>query len=168
MLLGPDDKIYLTKTDYFGAPIEDTYYTSHMDVILNPNGLDSACDYRSFYFDLGSGHTMQGLPTMVNYNLGPVAGSICDSLSTSVFETETEKYFELFPNPFSDKLILRLLNSSQGIFTLHDQLGKIILREKFSGERTFNLAMLTAGVYYVRVEIDGKDFNAKVVKVSDR
>jgi hypothetical protein len=77
-LLGPDDRIYITKGNGINGTNSDTYSTHHLDVILNPDQLGSGCSYSSNYFDLGGGRTVQGLPTMINYNLGAVAGSVCD------------------------------------------------------------------------------------------
>ena len=82
--LGPDGKIYLAKGNGFTGINSDTYYTHHIDVILNPDQLGVSCNLSLANFDLGNGRTISGLPNMPNYNLGPVVGSICDSLTNGI------------------------------------------------------------------------------------
>ena len=158
-------RIYVAKGDWFNNQTADTYYTHHMDVILSPDSVGTSCNYQPSYFDLGTGRTIQGLPTMLNYNLGPVIGSICDSLSNGIKIPEHNKLFELYPNPFTDAISLHSLYSVSGKLIVRDELGKLLFEEKFSDNKTFELSFLPAGVYFLSVEINQKVFNEKVVKL---
>ena len=166
-LLGPDGKIYIAKGDGFTGGNSNTYYTHHIDVILDPNQLGTACNYQPSYFDLGRGRTIQGLPTMINYNLGPVVGSVCDSLSNGISEPINENnLFQIYPNPFKDEITVHSLYSINGKLIIQDELGKILFEEKFIDSTTFNLSFLSAGIYFFSIETDNKVFKEKFIKLN--
>ena len=165
-LLGPYDKIYITKGAGFTGTNTDTYYTHHMDVILDPNQLGTACNYQPSYFDLGRGRTIQGLPTMVNYNLGPVVGSNCDSLTNGITEPiDDKKLFQIYPNPFEDVITIHSIYPINGKLIIFDEFGKVLFVEKFSENKTFNLSFLSAGIYFFSIETEKKVFKEKFVKM---
>ena len=165
-LLGPDDKIYITKGDGYTSINSKSYYTHHIDVIINPNSLGPSSNYQPSYFDLGRGRTVQGLPTMVNYNLGPVVGSICDSLTNGVKEAIDEKQlFQIYPNPFNDEITIHSLYSINGKLIILDELGKILFAENFTENKTFNLSFLSAGIYFFSIKTEKKIFKEKFVKI---
>ena len=165
-LLGPDDRIYVMRGGAFTGPNSDTYYLHHMDVILEPDQLGSACNYQPFYFDLGRGRTIMGFPTMVNYNLGPVVGSICDSLTNGIKEPIDEKnIFQIYPNPFEDEITIHSIYPIHGKLIILDELGKVLFTEVFSENKTFNLSFLSAGVYFFSIETEKKVFKEKFVKL---
>lgn len=165
-LLGPDDRIYIAKGNGFTIVNTDTYYTHHIDVIINPDSLGTACNYMPSYLDLGRGRTIQGLPTMVNYNLGPVVGSICDSLTNGIKEANDEKkLFQIYPNPFKDEITIHSPHSESGKLIIQDELGKILFKEKFTDNKTFNLSFLSAGIYFFSIETEKKIFKEKFVKI---
>ena len=165
-LLGPDDKIYIAKGNGFTQPNTDTYYTHHIDVIVDPDKLGTACNYQPSYFDLGNGRTIQGLPTMLNYNLGLVVGSICDSLTNEVIEIFNEnKIFHIYPNPFEEEIMIHSIYPIKGKLIILDELGKVLFEEKFSENKTFNLSFLSAGVYFFSIETEKKVFKERFVKL---
>jgi hypothetical protein len=166
-LLGPDGKIYLTKNAGFSGVNTDTYYTQHMDVILNPDQLDSLCNFQSFYFNLGSGRSIAGLPTMLNYNLGPVSGSVCDSLFNGIEEEkELKDIIEIFPNPFENNITIHSLYSITGKIIIQDELGKVIFIEKFEGNKSYDTSFLNKGVYVVKVETSKQVFFERMIKIN--
>ncbi len=166
-LLGPDEKIYIVKGNYFGATNWDTYYTHHIDVIANPNNVGVACNYISNSFDLGSGKTTQGLPTMLNYNLGPIVGSVCDSLFNNVKETiEKENYIKVYPNPFENEISIHSAFPISGKFIIQNEMGEIVYLEKFEGNKTFELSFLNSGIYFVKVETKRKFYIEKLIKLN--
>ena len=165
-LLGPDNRIYIAKGAGFTGPNTNTYYTHHMDVILEPNLLGVACNYKSSFFDLGSGRTIQGLPTMLNYNLGPVIGSICDSLTNGINENiDEEKLFNIYPNPFVDEINVHSLYDIKGKFIIQNELGAIVFIEDINGNKTFDVSILNAGCYFMKIETEEKVFVKKLVKI---
>jgi len=166
-LLGPDDRIYIAKGIYPGTPNWDTYYTHHMDVISNPDNIGLGCNFLASSFDLGNGKTINGLPTMLNYNLGPVSGSVCDSLFNGIEEEkELKDYIEIFPNPFENSITIHSLYSITGKIVIQDELGKIVFIEKFEGNKTFETSFLNSGVYFVKVETNNKTYIEKIIKLN--
>jgi hypothetical protein len=86
--LAPDKKIYFSRAyecpGIFCFPYPDSVYNIHnmnLSVINHPDSLGAACDYQPFSFYLGGKRTYYGLPNNPNYNLGPLAGSPCDTLT---------------------------------------------------------------------------------------
>ena len=165
-LIGPDDRIYIAKGNSFTGTNSNTYYTHHIDVITNPNNLGVACNYQPSYFNLGVGRTIEGLPNMLNYNLGPVVGSICDSLSSGVNQlTKDGATVQLFPNPFLNKVSIRLINYSTAQLILRNSLGEIVLNKKVTDAETLDLTHLSAGTYFVEFIISKSVVMKKLVKV---
>ncbi len=91
---GPDDKIYLScawiqSNGWNYYPYDSTmYYPENMNlsVINSPDSAGAACDFQPWSFYLGGKRTYWGLPNNPDYDLGPLAGSPCDTL-TSLNET---------------------------------------------------------------------------------
>ncbi len=164
-LLAPDNKIYIAKGKGFDGFNWNTYYTHHMDVITSPDSVGLSCNYQPAYLDLGAGKTVQGLPTMVNYNLGPVTGSICDSLSIGIKAIDPPKLFSLFPNPFTDEITLHSSSQLNGNMIIRNEIGQVLFKTTIKENKTFNLSFLTAGIYLVQVEIAGKIYNERLVKM---
>ncbi len=97
----------------------------------------------------------------------------CDSLMTSSVNLEEVLQFAVYPNPFSDHVVLELSHSSwthfSGIIELVSVTGRVVAQQRlsWSGSLTtkLSLADVSNGVYYVRYW-DGKyDAVRKLVKV---
>ncbi len=164
-LLGPDDRIYIIKGDGFTHPNSDTYYTHHIDVILNPNQLGMGCNYQSSYLDLGNGRTIQGLPTMLNYNLGPVTGSICDSLSIGINEIQNDPDFQIYPNPFNEYIIIHSLFELTGSIMVENEFGAAILNAELKTNKKINTGGLSSGIYLLRIHSNKGSYFRKIIKV---
>ena len=163
-LLGPDNKIYIVKGTNFHGTNWDNYYTHHMDVILDPDQLGFTCNYQSCYLDLGIGKTVIGLPTMVNYNLGPVSGSICDSLTIGIQEPISDQLI-LYPNPFTKEVSVHSIYALKAELTIRNELGQLIETHSLNGNTTFDLSNLTTGVYFFEIQMNGKMVRKRLVKV---
>jgi hypothetical protein len=170
MLLGSDHRIYISKGNGSG-PNSNTVYTQNMDVILNPDVVGPGCNYRSNYLYLNGGRTTYGLPNMINYNLGPVVGSICDSLSTGISEnTKKNNPFTISPNPVSDWInIFQKEDFTNGrsyhaaIFTCQGQL--VYEKEMSNGDYSIPVSSLTVGVYFLQLKTNSGTFTERVVKL---
>ncbi len=90
-----------------------------------------------------------------NYYLGPVIGSVCDTLvhvGLQQHENEVQN-FKLSPNPSKDgviKIIYLLPQNKQGIFEVYDLNGKIVYTNTlspWSSLQYFNLSFLESGLY---------------------
>ncbi len=163
-LLGPDGNIYVAKGNGYGGINSNTYYTHHIDAITNPNQLGPGCNYQPAFFDLGTGRTIHGLPNMVNYSLGQVSGSICDSLHLDISRVNADKYFTLFPNPVKDHLTIEI--KAQGTF--HVQITDILGNNQFektinTGSHVLDVAAISQGVYKITFKGEGVALSRKVI-----
>jgi hypothetical protein len=106
--LGPDGKMY------FGIPfasepnsVQDTL-VSNLCVINNPNQFGSSLvDMDTLTISLGGDgrRTKLGLPNIPNYDLGPLVGSECDTITSVGLEyNSTKEIFKLSPNPVRNQL----------------------------------------------------------------
>lgn len=104
LLLGNDGKIYVASSG--NGMLNQFSFDSlnmHMGVIEYPNNAGTACNFMPYSFYLGGRRSFGCLPIMPKYELGPLIGSICDSLSVGVHETLSSKNRMLIiPNPASD------------------------------------------------------------------
>ncbi len=170
MLLGPDDKIYVSKGNGSG-PNSNTVYTQNIDVILNPDVVGPGCNYRSNYLYLNGGRTTYGLPNMVNYSLGPVAGSICDSLNTGISENvERRNPFIISPNPVKHWINIYqkedFTNGKPIHATLFNLQGKIVFEQEMkAGDYSIPVSNLSIGVYVLQLKTMKGVFSERVMKV---
>ena len=157
--LAPDNKIYIASGPG-GYPYDSSNYsveTMHLSVIHEPNrrGGAIACDFRPYSFYLGGKRTYWGLPNNPNYDLGPVSGSICDSLSVQIDEQFAEKFITLYPNPAYNKVSVKFSSPLKGkvFIKLLDLRGSLILQvETNSMDNDLDLSKIENGVYFLRVE----------------
>ncbi len=79
-LLAPDGKIYIVRTySIFPNNVFDTSNTN-LTVIQNPDVYGIGCNIQPYSFYLNGMKCLSGLPNMVNYNLGALIGSPCDTI----------------------------------------------------------------------------------------
>lgn len=169
--LAPDDKIYWSGLWNNGVnytyPYADTMYNQfnmNLSVINDPNVLGSGCNLTMNSFYLNGKRTYWGLPNNPDYSMGSVPGSICDSLTNSVSEN-LDFNFEIYPNPTSDKLFIRLNDEIQIHYKLFDYLGRQVKSGEIYKYSELNLASLKSGIYYFEMSIHNKTLRRKIVKV---
>ena len=112
----------------------------------------------------------QTMPNHPNYFLGPVAGSVCDSLSTGIKEQEKSPLqIKLSPNPANGEvyLLYDFTYQHNGIVELLDVEGRVIYTQKlyWSGRQLqLHTANYANGLYEVVVKDDsGRKASAKLV-----
>ena len=139
--LAPDGKIY------FGH-----YYPCNLSVINFPNSLDTICQMEYNTVLVPTPHT-GGLPHMPNYRLGPVTGSICDSL-TAVHELKSDEV-SLYPNPAKDHITLQSKRSiSNAVITLMNVQGQVLLSRQTGTGTGFEVELprdMDNGIYFLRI-----------------
>ena len=162
--LGPDGKMYVVKANGFGTN-SATYNTHHLDVIQSPDNIGLACNYSTNSFDLGSGKAACGLPNMPNYNLGPIHGSICDSLSIGIHEQLSENTIRIFPNPFIDVVSIRSVLPMHAVVIFRDEIGNEIKNFSFSENETIDLSGLAAGIYFIEIKNENTVYKKRLVKL---
>jgi len=142
--LAPDDKIYIIAQNC----------CDFVTVINSPDSLDSLCNIMPHNVKLNGINTWT-IPNYPNYELGPEAGTICDSLGLGyelVYKNKNKTWFA--PNPATDKVYInyRLPTNEIATVTIYDVLGKHILSKQLFG-------------YFDNVQIDISDFNEGIFLV---
>lgn len=69
----------------------------------------------------------------------------------------------LYPNPANGKVVVELKNSQNAKMSIQDMTGKVLMSENVQNEKTFDLSAFGAGIYLLRLEVDGKSYVAKIV-----
>jgi hypothetical protein len=114
--LAANGKIYLTS----GNGVQ------HLHEINYPDSAGLACDVQQHAVSLGVWH-FRAVPNHPNYNLGPVVGSVCDTLSVGLAEVTHDFHFTITPNPVSDgwvKLTYLLPQNKAGVLEVYDLTGQ--------------------------------------------
>ncbi|HQF29670.1 MAG TPA: hypothetical protein PLD36_13725, partial [Bacteroidia bacterium] len=164
--LAPDNKIYWSCAwndgVTFNYPYPDTTYNMYnmnLSVINSPDSLGAACNFQPYSFYLGGKRTYWGLPNNPNYELGPLTGSLCDTLTVGLNEIANYKnnitvyYDALWQIAFVNAKGLIGKNYTLQLFNLN---GQLILQEqgKLNSEyftKDLNLLANSNGLYIVRL-----------------
>lgn len=169
LLLGPDNKIYVSKGNGSG-PNSNTIYSQNLDVILNPDVIGTGCNYRTNHFYLNGGRVTIGLPNMINYGLGTEIGTICDSLSTGLpnYQSKSNELL-ISPNPASDKITFHSLqnlitDNPLHISVISSEGRKVLERELVQDEFSVSISELENGFYVIWVNSTKNTFVSKFVK----
>jgi hypothetical protein len=159
MELGDDGNIYVNYEKIDFNSMQNVYYPilSYMGVIRNADQ-----PYPNCYFDphgifLGTqcqanGHNI--LASVPNYNLGPMIGSPCDTLTT----TSTGQWLSpiaqvrIFPNPAKDKINISWPIQGGYTWILKSLAGcTLISGTQQAGNATISTAHLPEGMYFLEV-----------------
>ena len=90
MKLAPDGKIYITTCNS----------TLVMHTVEHPDSIGLACDVQQHSVNLNR-YYFNTLPNHPNYHLGPLVGSLCDTVVTGIPPPEERLTLKLYPNPNS-------------------------------------------------------------------
>ncbi len=102
----------------------------------------------------------------VIYQASKNGATPADSTATNNNQGEIIKVNALLPNPTSGKFTVRLAMplKNENVF-LMDGNGKVIQNSKKSGsELNFDISSFSSGIYFVKIESNGKMISLKVVK----
>jgi len=126
----PNGKIFISLTRGNSVNLPDTFIDKNLCVINKPDELGLASDFVPCSFYLGDYHTGFGLPNSPNYNLGPLLGSPCDTVYTSISENRGFKMESLiiYPNPVENSAEYHINYYQPGNheLTIYDLTGKAI------------------------------------------
>ncbi len=177
--LAPDNKIYWSCVWHdgitFSYPYPDTTYNMYnmnLSVINSPDSLGAACDFTSYSFYLGGARTYLGLPNNPNYDLGPLAGSSCDTLTVGLNEIAAYKnnlavYYDAgWQMAFVNAKGLKGKNAILKLFNLNGQL-ITTLKGTSNGEyftADVNMQGLANGMYIFQLSTDRDVLTGKVIK----
>ncbi|MBK9638920.1 MAG: T9SS type A sorting domain-containing protein [Bacteroidetes bacterium] len=140
--LAANGKIYITS----GSSVQ------HIHEINYPDSAGLACDVQQHAISLGV-WSFRAVPNHPNYNLGPVVGSLCDTLSVGIAEIKHDFKFSISPNPTSDgyiKLMYLLPQNKPGGFEVYDMTGQLVYKMNLPSWSTLQMVKLpelSNGVY---------------------
>jgi hypothetical protein len=153
-------KIYISS----GNSVIDMHYINY------PDSSGIACDVQQHAIHLPC-YAGRGNVNHPNYYLGPVSGSVCDSL-TGMHEYLNEiKYFTVRPNPSNGHFSISYLlpQNKSGSFDVFDAIGKLIYKislPSWSTLQQINLPKLAPGIYYSVITSGGYRVSKKIVVMS--
>jgi hypothetical protein len=159
--LAANGKIYITS----GGSVQ------HIHEMNYPDSAGVACDLQqhAIFLDM---FNFRAVPNHPNYHLGPVIGSICDSLSVGQEEYYSQiQNFQISPNPLKDgplQIMYLLPQNFPGLFEVYDLNGKIIYQQKlppWSSMQSINLPSLRAGLYSCVIRSGGSVVSRKLLKM---
>jgi hypothetical protein len=175
--LGPDNRMYWScmyeTPGTFPYPFPDSVrnmWNENLSFINYPDSLGSASDFHPFSFYLGGKRTYYGLPNNPNYELGPVAGSICDSLINAVHDFATIiPSYNISPNPSHCNLYItqgsKELIKSILVFNSIGQDQSLNYSSVKTGEYLeVNVSSLSPGIYVLEILSDRQKVVKKFVK----
>jgi hypothetical protein len=148
-LLAPDNKIYAATWNS----------TRHLHIIDQPDSVGLACNVIQHGLAIPTFNDGT-VPNHPNYFLGPVTGSICDSLTTGIKEkNHFEKKIKVYPNPANGITYLQYEfdYGVNGWVELYDVQGKFIYKQRlyWSGKQLLlHTDNYVDGLYAVYVHDD--------------
>ncbi len=142
MYLAANGKIYITS----GSGVQ------HLHEMNYPDSAGVACDVQQHSINLGYAQ-LRAVPNHPNYNLGPVVGSVCDTLGVGLPEMQHDFHFGISPNPVADgpvKIIYLLPENKSGVFEMYNITGQLVYKVNLPPWSTLqyvDLPSLSEGVY---------------------
>lgn len=149
MQLGIDDRIYIGSLEPYNA-LAYSDVNTHLYVINSPNEEGLICNYDTLTISLGGKRNVLCLPNMPNYNLGPLVGSECDTLETSINSYNDAQKLSIYPNPASDHIFISGVNSASKVLHLemYNAIGELVLvKGKFDMNTKIDLSVIGNGIY---------------------
>jgi hypothetical protein len=158
MCLAPDGKIYISTGNG----------TRYMHVIHEPDQPGLACDlaqhehYRQTW-------TANSIPYRPNYLLGPVDGTVCDSLgiTANVSEASLQDRVRVQPNPSNGDFGINYPAHAQpGLLEVLDATGRLVYQHRLSAWSTVHqvdLAGQPAGIYHCRLQWGNQSTSVRVI-----
>ncbi len=105
------------------------------------------------------------LPNLINYRLGPLTGSGCDTISGIGGLHEERRELIISPNPASTDVSISVpLYLKDAHITIIDVQGKTILQEPFYLTHHYDCSAWASGTYFITVGNGRKSYTGKVVK----
>jgi mRNA-degrading endonuclease RelE of RelBE toxin-antitoxin system len=147
--LAPDNKIYICTANG----------TRFLHVIDQPDSAGVACNVLQHSVQLPTFNSFS-IPNFPNFRLGPVDGSICDSLGINIITgapefLKTPADMAIWPNPAQDYFNYKLTNhnfSENYHFRLFNPSGYLIRDWKFNGRQSvghYNTEDVKEGIYFL-------------------
>lgn len=108
----------------------------------------------------------QNLPNMINYRLGALVGSGCDTIRTSLAERVIESSIYAHPNPATRHITIGLsqyLHNAK--LYIYDMMGKEVYRNEYLYlDDDIDVSKYTTGIYQIKVTSSDGDIKGRFVK----
>jgi len=156
--LAPDGKIYISTGNS----------TFHLHVIHDPDQPGLACNLEQHGVELERWFS-NSLPNHPNYHLGPIDGSVCDSLgiNVSVAEQHIQEELQVFPNPtLGNFQVSYSAHATVGVLTVLDAHGKVVYQHRipqWSTVHALQLAEQAPGMYHCRLVWGNEQLTSRIV-----
>jgi len=142
-----------------------------LHVINEPDLPGSACDFQQHAIELPT-YNFNSLPNHPNYHLGPVDGSVCDSLGINVGVPDLGAAFSVsvFPNPSAGAFTLSYPSIGQaGFLEVRDLSGHLVIQEQLPPWSQVHAVELdgAAGLYNCRISWGPRSASTRIM-ISDR
>ena len=139
--LAPNGKIY-------GSTWNGGLYALH--VINRP---DQSGDSANFVYGGQPTYSIASvnLPNLINYRLGPLVGSGCDTISTDIIPLIIANSIGILPNPANKYAYVEIGMQGDYEFDLLNENGQVIDKKETRQVDIFDMEQLSGGVYFVRV-----------------
>ncbi|MDB5283578.1 MAG: Protein of unknown function precursor [Bacteroidota bacterium] len=157
---GPND---LAQTDMLQLAANGKLYIStwnggvyYCHVINQPDSLGDSC-----HFIYGGLPTLtinsNKVPNMINYKLGPLIGSGCDTINTSSFNlAKDSELIRIIPNPANKYAYVEIGTPGDYEFQLLNETGQLLSAKQTRQVDIFDTENLSNGVYFLKV-VDRKN-----------
>lgn len=177
--LAPDKKIYVANGYYNGVqsffPYADSMYNfvnMNLSVINQPNNLGASCDFQPYSFFLGGKRSYLGLPNNPDYELGPIQGSLCDTItSVDLIEKQATATLNIFYHSSWQTAFINAsgLKGTQLKLIVMDISGRVIDIKggvSVNGFFSCDLTMddFSSGLYLITIVSDKEKLTGKMVK----
>jgi hypothetical protein len=129
---------------------------NYLHIINQPNEKGDSCDF-VYAGQPTLSNNSYSLPNMPNYRLGPLLGSGCDTISTSVTTLQDVYRPRLQPNPADKFVYIEMPMQGNYTFDLIDEQGRLIEQRQTRQVDIINTENLPSGTYYLRVRNNGRE-----------
>ena len=140
--LAPNGKLY-------GCTWNGGYYFLHK--INYPDQLGTACEFVRGGQPVLSLDALN-LPNLINYRLGPLIGSGCDTITTGLTAQTANDPLRVQPNPANKYAYVEMGMQGNYTFQLLDATGKLISQKQTPQIDIFDTEQLPNGIYFISVK----------------
>jgi uncharacterized protein (TIGR02145 family) len=112
----------------------------------------TACDtIRAYNCYLNNSNIEATLP-VAWFEMGFSVRCIKDTTSNQINENDIEKYFKLYPNPSTDRIVIDIANSQNLNLYVYTIVGELVLQKKLNNNKNeIDISTLSTGLYVVKV-----------------
>ena len=92
------------------------------------------------------------------------SSNIVHFLATGVNDEDEANKTRIFPNPFTDELVIECPAMGEGEFEIMNFMGEVVVNGRFTGRTAVRTGGLSSGAYLLKVRIGNEQFVQKIIK----